>query len=95
MSASPKTLERRLRIPDEVIARDVGDGTVMLDLAKGAYYGLDGVGSFIWGQIAAGRPLAEVVEAVVGEFEVERGVAERDLLALVEDLVAQGLVVDD
>ena len=41
-------LSDRVQIPQEVIARQVGGETVMLDLAKGSYYGLDPVGARMW-----------------------------------------------
>ena len=86
-------LTDRVRIPEEVLARQVGGETVMLDLAKGAYFGLDPVGARIWQLLAEGKTLAEVRDAIVAEYEVSHEDAERDLLALVADLMAQGLVV--
>ena len=65
----------------------------MLDLAKGAYFGLDPVGARIWQLLAEGKALAEVCDAIVDEYDVSREEAERDLLALVAELMAQGLVV--
>jgi len=86
-------LTDRVRIPQEVLARQVGGETVMLDLAKGAYFGLDPVGARIWQLLAEGKTLAEVCDAIVAEYDVSHEDAERDLLALVADLMAQGLVV--
>ena len=86
-------LTDRVRIPQEVLARQVGDETVMLDLAKGAYFGLGPVGARMWQLLAEGKTLAEVCDAIVEEYEVARDAVERDLLALVADLMAQGLLV--
>jgi hypothetical protein len=86
-------LTDRVRIPQEVLARQVGGETVMLDLAKGAYFGLDPVGARMWQLLAEGKTLAEVRDAIVEEYDVSREDAERDLLALVADLMAQGLLV--
>ena len=82
-------LTDRVRIPEEVLARQVGEETVMLDLAKGAYFGLDPVGARIWQLLAEGRTLVEVCDAV----DVSQQDAEHDLLALAADLMAQGLIV--
>ena len=86
-------LSDRVRIPQEVLARQVGGETVMLDLAKGAYFGLDPVGARMWQLLAEGKTLAQVCDAIVEEYDVSREDAERDLLALVADLMAQGLLV--
>jgi hypothetical protein len=81
-----------VRIPQEVLARQVGEETVMLDLAQGAYFGLDPVGARMWQLLAEGKTLAEVCDVVAAEYEAPRDTIERDLLALVEDLAAQGLI---
>lgn len=86
-------LTDRVRIPQEVLARQVGGETVMLDLAKGAYFGLDPVGARMWQLLAEGKTLAEVRDAIVEEYDVSREDAERDLLALVAELRARGLLV--
>ena len=64
----------------------------MLDLAKGAYFGLDPVGARMWQLLAEGKTLAEVCDAIVEEYDATRDAIERDLLALVDDLKAQGLI---
>jgi hypothetical protein len=86
-------LSERVKVSPEVIARQVGEENVMLDLAKGAYYGLDPVGARIWQLLEEGKALEEVCDAIMVEYEVSREDIERDLLALVDNLVANGLVV--
>jgi len=85
-------LTDRVCIPQEVLARQVGEETVMLDLAQGAYYGLDPVGARMWQLLADGKMLAEVCDAVVEEYDAPRDAVERDLLALADDLMKQGLI---
>ena len=85
-------LSDRVRVPQEVLARQVGKETVMLDLAKGAYFGLDPVGARIWQLLTEGKTLAEVCDAIAEEYDAPRDAIERDLLALVDDLKAQGLI---
>lgn len=86
-------LSDKVRIPQEVIARQVGDETVMLDLARGAYFGLDPVGARIWQLLEAGRTLVEICDIVVDEYEVSREDFEQDLLRLVDSLAKSGLLV--
>ena len=79
-------LTDRVTIPAQVMAREVGDETVILDLANGSYYGLDPVGARIWQLMAEGQTLTEVCEVMVAEYDVTREDIERDLLALVQTL---------
>src|SRR5690606_25513702 len=43
--SAPLPDEIRLRLPEHVLTRTVGDETVLLDLESEEYYGLDGVGA--------------------------------------------------
>ena len=82
----------RVAIPKPVMARQVGDETVILDLATGTYFGLDPVGTRMWQFIGEGRTMGEICEALLAEFEVTRETLELDVAALLEDLRSRGLV---
>ena len=79
-------------IPAQVMAREVGNETVILDLANGTYYGLDPVGARIWQLMAEGQTLTQVCEFMLAEYEVTREDIERDVLALVQTLLERKLV---
>jgi len=81
-----------VKIPPDVMARQVGDETVILDLASGNYFGLDPVGARIWQLIGEGKPLEAVCETLLDEYEVSAEQAREDLARLVGQLQAQGLV---
>jgi len=86
------TLSDPVTIPQDVLARQVGEETVILDLASGRYFGLDAVGARIWQLLTEGLQPAAVRDAVVAEYEVEPQQAESDLLRLLRELQAQGLL---
>jgi hypothetical protein len=65
---------------------------VILGLRDSVYYGLDGVGAFIWSRLQTPVPLADVAEAITREFDVGVEDATRDLLSLANDLLARGLL---
>ena len=79
-------LSYKVTIPAQVMAREVGNETVILDLANGTYYGLDPVGARIWQLMADGQTLTQVCEIMLDEYEVTRENIERDVLALVQKL---------
>ena len=82
----------KVTIPEQVLARQVGDETVILDLASGTYFGLDPVGARIWQLMTEGKTLAEVCAAMLEEYEVTREEIERDVLKLTEELGAKQLI---
>lgn len=85
-------LDTRLSIPPQVMSRLVGDETVLLDLASGMYFGLDGVGRRIWECLAEGKSLGETVAVIAAEYEVDEARAQADLVAFASDLVRRGLL---
>ena len=89
---SDMNLSDKVTIPTQVMARTVGDETVILDLATGTYYGLDPVGARMWQLMAEGQTLAAVCDALLDEYEVTREALEGDILRLTEELQAKGLV---
>jgi len=85
-------LDTHLNIPPHVLSRLVGDETVLLDLQTGIYFGLDGVGTFIWENVSDGRSLAETVDAILAEFEVDEEQALADVVKFAETLLERGLL---
>ena len=85
-------LSDRVNIPPEVMARTVGDETVILDVASGTYFGLDPVGARMWELMGEGMTLAEVCDRMLDEYEVSRDQLEGDTLRLGEELQRQGLI---
>ena len=85
-------LTDKVILPAQVMARQVGDETVILDLTSGTYYGLDPVGARIWQLMADGQTLMQVCEVMLSEYDVTREDIERDVLALVQTLLERKLV---
>ena len=85
-------LTDKVTIPAQVMARQVGEETVILDLAGGGYFGLDPVGARIWQLMADGKTLAEVCEVMLNLYEVSLEDIERDVLGLAQDLSEKRLI---
>ena len=94
MTATPAsvTLASRVQPSGEVLAQEVGGEAVLLDLAGERYFGLDPVGTRIWALLAQAPVLEEVHATLCEEFQAEPARIETDLLALVQQLAAAGLV---
>lgn len=83
----------KVAIPYQVMARQVGEEIVILDLVGGSYFGLDPVGARIWQLMGEGKTLAEICEMMLEEYEVEREQLEADVLRIAGELLERGLVV--
>ena len=89
---SDMNLSDKVIIPTQVMARTVGDETVILDLASGTYYGLNPMSARLWQLMSEGQPLAAICDTLLDEYEVTREALESDILRLTEELRAKGLV---
>ena len=84
---------QRLQPRNADIASKVMEGeAIIINLANGVYYSLDRVGGLVWEQIVAMRTGEEILDVVVGRYDVARAHAQADLERLVDELVAEGLV---
>ena len=78
-----------------VIAKMVGTEMVLLDYDRGVYYGLNPVGARVWQLLAEGEAVERILELLAGEYDVAREVLEADVAALLGDLEAKRLVMQD
>ena len=86
------TFEDSLRVPDDVVVREIDGEAVLLNLSTGIYFGLNKVGSRILALLQQDGSLNKVAEAMQREYDVERVRLDADLLALVRQLREKGLV---
>jgi hypothetical protein len=82
----------RLQIPSEVVFRELGGESVLLDLRAGTYFGLNESGTRIWQLIEQHGTVDAVCDEMAQEFEVDRSALVRDVNALVDRLIARGLL---
>jgi hypothetical protein len=75
-----------------VIHEDLAGEIVLLELATGVYYSLDGVASRIWIFLLAGRTAHEIVTELIHEYDVSREQATGDVDRFFQDLERHGLV---
>lgn len=76
----------------DVISQEVGGETVLLDLKKENYFGLDAVGTRIWQLIQESGDLESIFRALLKEYEVEEAQLQSDLETLAGELIERGLV---
>lgn len=70
----------------EQVATELEEEVVVLQLEAGTYYGIDGIGPFVWDQLQEPVTVAELCERVAREYDIELQRARRDIEALLADL---------
>jgi hypothetical protein len=74
-------------------AGDVIDGeAIIINLATGAYYSMQGIGGEIWSMISARRSVGSMLDEIVTAYEVQSDDARRDLHDVLQQLLDEGLV---
>lgn len=79
-------------VPKGVMARVVGNETVILDLQSGVYFGLDPVGTDVWQLLSEGMSLADICVALVDKYEVTQAQLEADVARLAGEMLSRGLI---
>ena len=83
----------KYKLSSEQIASKVAGETVILNHNKGAYYGLDEVGVFIWDQLEKEpQTIDSLCDAVVDEYNVDKDTCKADIDLLLKDLISEKLV---
>lgn len=85
----------RLRIADDVVCRDLAGESVLLNLSTGTYFGLDAVGTRLWHLIAEHGSTALALETLLTEYDVDRPRLQKDVDALIDQLLVKGLLTTD
>ncbi|MFI5178473.1 MAG: PqqD family protein [Vicinamibacterales bacterium] len=89
---SVRSLDLAVRVPEDVIFRELDGEAVILNLDTGMYFGVDAVGTRMWQLLEARASLREVWVALQAEYDAAPDRLERDLLDFVDGLCAKGLV---
>lgn len=85
----------RLHIADDVVFRDLAKESVLLNLSTGTYFGLDAVGTRLWHLIAEHGSTALVIETLLNEYDVDALRLQKEVGALIDQLLAKGLLTTD
>jgi hypothetical protein len=86
------SLSSRLVRRDHCLGSRVGEEEVLLDVDRSVYVGFDVIGSRIWRRLAEPVIVSDLVSELVEAYDGPAETIQADVLALVHDLAAQGLV---
>ena len=85
----------RLAISGDAVHREIGGEAVVLNLATGAYFGLNEVGSRIWALLAQSQDREAILKTLLSEYDAPAEQVGGDLDRLLGELVEKGLVRRD
>ena len=85
-------LDNNIKQVAGLVSADMDGEKVMMNIEKGKYYGLDGIGSRIWELIESPHTVRDVVGVLLKEYNVEEKNCQQDVLAFINKLYVQGLV---
>lgn len=77
----------------EALCAQIDGEVVALNAAKGICYGLDQIASHIWTLIETPTSITEVCAALVATYAVDAPTCERQVIAFLQDLRVEGLLV--
>jgi hypothetical protein len=79
-------------ITDDVVTQELEEEVLLLSLSSAEYFGLNETGSFIWRLLEGSPTVKDVCARVTDAFDVSADVARQDVLALLEQLHAEGMI---
>ena len=88
----PVSFEDRVKLPDDVLISSLQEESVILNLDSERYFGLDDVGSRMLTVLTTSTSIEAAYNSLRDEYEVDDEVLKQDLLALIDQLVEQGLI---
>lgn len=79
-------------LESDVVWRDLDGEIVILNLATGYYYGLEGAANDMWRLLVEHRSTEDVIEIMSREYDAPADRLQTDLRALVDDLARRSIV---
>ena len=77
---------------ESLLEADLGDELVALDATGGNCFGFNSVATSIWRHLATPKSLPEIEEALLAEYDVDRGRCKEEICELIDDFLNKGLV---
>lgn len=94
MDTMTQELSKRsiIAVAKEQVSCDLAGEAAIMDLKSGQYYGLNPIGARVWSLIQQPKSIGEILQTLLGEYEVDAEKCESDLLALLQALHAKALI---
>lgn len=77
----------------EIAYRVLDGDAIIVDPSSSMAYSLNSMATLIWEMSAEKTALADIIDRIEAEYEVERAVAEEDCLKFVRDFLDKGILL--
>jgi Coenzyme PQQ synthesis protein D (PqqD) len=85
--------EMRVKLREGVVAwRQIDEETILLDLAASEYVAINGSGSLLWPAMVDGTTERELVERLMGSYQLTEARAVTDVDAFLKNCRARGFL---
>jgi hypothetical protein len=85
-------LDSRFETMKDIHERTFDGDLVLLDLARGDYFGVNEIGARLWEGLVAGKTPREIAVEIQPDYEVSSETLLADLEKLTTELVTRGLI---
>ena len=82
----------KIRRDNELIFSEMDGETVMMSVERGEYYGIDPIGSRIWGMLETPKTMSELCDTLLPDYDVTREQMEKDVLAFLKQMLEKGII---
>jgi coenzyme PQQ synthesis protein D (PqqD) len=88
----PITADSIVRTTTDAVSCELDGEAALLNVRTGDYYGLDEVGASVWRIMSQPHTVAEIINEITSEYDVDTARCESDLVDLLSELAKHGLV---
>ena len=81
-----------IRASKQPLSSEIAEETIILDMKSGTYFGLNETGTQIWKWLQEPKTIKDVQSLIMEEYEVEEEQCDRDLQAILQEMLAAGLI---
>lgn len=74
------------------LVSDMDGDKVMLSIDSGKYYNLGKVGGRIWELVSSPMTVAQLVDALASEYDIDREMCEEQVISFLTSLYQEGLI---
>lgn len=75
-----------------IVANQVGDEVVMMDMEKGKYFGMNKTGSYIWQLLEQPATVGELCERLVTDFGIPTEQCTTELNSFIEQMRKENII---
>ena len=91
MSDNPVS-EMKFERNNDIISSEMGGETVMMSIENGKYFSVNPVGSRIWELLHSPQTVAQLVDALLDGYEIDRATCEKEVVAFLTHMEAENVV---